>query len=197
MGLWLRVSRSSGGVAPSSEPQGLASSASWTRRAFLQGVLGAAFIAAGAWIIERVYFPRRLSADEIETVAALLETLIPDGEFSGARQTELLANVIRAYESKRQTRRALLEGVHLLDHKAREHGARNFLTSEVRQRAAVVEECARAAAGTLPHFFYRTMRDRAMRFHYSHAVTWKPLRFAHPPQPDGYLNYWQVPDGRG
>lgn len=164
-----------------------------TRRSLLQGALGATLIATGAWILQRVYFPRRLAAAEVETFAALLDTLIPDGEFPGTRQTGILASLLRTCESQRQTRRAVLEGVHLLDRKSRALGARNFVTLDARQRAVVVEECALAAERTLPRFFYRTVRDRAMQLHYSQKVAWKLLRFDHPPQPDGYLDYWKPP----
>jgi hypothetical protein len=185
--------RVSGGVAPRQQPQGASSAPRCTRRLLLRGALGVTFVATGIWILQRVYFPRRLAADEVETVAALLDTLIPDGEFPGARQTGVLASLLPTCESQRQTRRALLEGVHLLDRKARALGARNFVTLDARQRAAVVEECALVAEGTLPRFFYRTVRDRALQLHYSQKLAWKPLRFDHAPQPEGHLDYWQQP----
>jgi hypothetical protein len=63
-----------------------------------------------------------------------------------------------------------------------------------RQREEIVEECAQAEEGTVPRFLYRTVRDRAMELYYSQPAAWAPLRFAHPPQPEGYLDYWQRPD---
>jgi hypothetical protein len=96
--------------------------------------------------------------------------------------------------SKRQTRRALVEGLQVLNRTARSRGAPDFVALASDQRHAVLEACARAAPGSVPEFFYRTVRDRAMQLAYSHPITWKRLGFAHPPQPEGYLNYWEPPD---
>lgn len=185
----------SGGIAPrgarlksQQAPEGS------SRRSLLQAGLALALLATGGWILKRVYLPRHLRPAEVETLAALLDTLIPEGEFCGARRTGFLDRLLRECDSKRQTRRALVEGVQCLDSKAKTRGASGFLGLASQQREDVVEECARAADGTLPRFFYRTVRDRAMQLHYSQLVTWKPLRFDHPPQPEGYLDHWQKPD---
>ncbi|MFI5397094.1 MAG: gluconate 2-dehydrogenase subunit 3 family protein [Candidatus Binatia bacterium] len=185
----------SGGVAPRGAQLKLQQAPEGSsRRSLLRAGLALALLATGGWILRRVYLPRRLKPAEVDTLAALLDTLIPGGEFPGARQTGFLDRLLRECDSKRQTRRALVEGVQLLDSKAGGRGASGFLGLEPQQREEVVEECARGADGTLPRFFYRTVRDRAMQLHYSQPATWKPLRFDHPPQPEGYLNYWQKPD---
>jgi len=149
---------------------------------------------AGAWILRRVFFPPRFDAGEVQTLLALLDTLIPEGEFPGARRTSILASLLRACESERRTRRALREGVHLLDRQARALEARSFVELDEGRRADVVNECARAADGTLPRFFYRTVRHRAMQLHYGQRMAWSSMRLDHPPQPDGYPDYWRQPD---
>ena len=184
-----------GGVAPRparSDSQRL--SIHWSRRSLVRAVCGAVLIGAGSWILKRVYFPRHLASPERQTMSALLDTILPDTTFPGAPRTGFLDRLVRECDSKRQTRRALVEGLEFLDSEARKHGAHNFVNLDPTQRATVLEACAAAAAGTLPQFFYRMVRDRALQLHYSHPVTWPPRGFSHPPQPEGYLNYRQPPD---
>jgi hypothetical protein len=165
-----------------------------TRRSVLRTLTGVMLIGAGGWILRIVLIPRRLKAAEMETMSVLLDTLIPDGEFPGARRTGILEPLLRECASTRQSARALLRGVQWLEHEARAHGAAEFRGLALRDREQISEKCAAAAEGTLPRAFYRTVRDRAMRLHYAHPLAWKRVGLPHPPQPYGYPNYWAAPD---
>ncbi len=186
----------SGGVAPRSQ-RGARSvrqrDGRWTRRSLLQATIGSVLVAAGGWMLKSIFFPRRLAPAEIETFGALLDTLIPDGEFPGAARTGIGDRLRAECEAKRQTRRALIGGLHLLDEQARGHGATDFRTLPRPQREAILSDWESAAEGTLPRFLYRTVRDRAMQLHYAHPLAWKRVGLPHPPQPDGYLDYEQAP----
>lgn len=191
------IFRGSGGVAPrSARPERSAPrpAGRWTRRAVLRGVIGSALVAAGGWILKSIFLPRRLTPTEAETFRVLLDTLIPDGEFPGASRTGVADRLRAECEAKRQTQRALMEGLRLLDERARGRGAGEFRTLARPQREEILADWARAADGTLPRFLYRTLRDRAMQLHYAHPLAWKRVGLPHPPQPDGYLDYRQPPD---
>lgn len=184
-----------GGIAPrTSRPRSRHTPRHWTRRSVLRAGVGAVLVGFGGWLLQRVYFPRRLAAVDRETLAALMDVLGPTAEFPPPLRAALLERLVEDGESKRQTRRALVEGVRLLNHAARDRGARDFVTLDRDQQEAVVEACAAAAEGSLPLFFYRTVRGRTMQLVYSQPLAWRRLRFPHPPQPDGYPNYREPPD---
>jgi len=147
----------------------------------------------GGRILWRVFFPRRLGDSQRKVLVAVLDTLIPDGEFPGAARTGVIEPLIAECEATRQTRRALIEGVELIDAVARRRGAPSFSAIDRDQREAILADCASAENGSLPWFFFRTVRDRSMRLHYSHPLARKTLGIDHPPQPQGFLDYWQAP----
>jgi hypothetical protein len=165
-----------------------------TRRSVLRTLAGLMLIGAGGWILRTVLIPRRLKPAEVETVSVFLDTLIPDGEFPGARRTRILEPVLRECASTRQTARALVRGVQWLEQQARAYGGAAFRDLPFTDRERIVARCAAAAEGTLPRVFYRTVRDRAMRLHYAHRLAWQRVGLPHPPQPYGYPNYWAAPD---
>lgn len=191
------IFRVSGGIAPRpvrrerSVPR---PAGRWTRRSVLRAVIGSAFVAAGGWILKNVFFPRRLTPVEAETFSVLLDTLIPDGDFPGASRTGVTDRLRAECEAKRQTQRALMAGLRLLEEQARRHGADGFRTLARPQREEILADWARAADGSLPRFLYSTLRDRAMQLHYVHSLVWKPLGLPHPPQPRGYPDYRRAPD---
>ncbi len=180
----------SGGVAPRPEPT---SGSGWTRRDVLQALLGAAALASGAWILKRVFFPGRLSASGRASLETLLDTLIPEGRFPGHRTTGVLPKLLTELEGSRQTRRALVEGVELLDRGARHAGSPSFRELSPARRDALVREIAGFAEGTLPRFFYESVRNRAMEIHYASPAAWKALGFPHAPQPEGYADFAEKP----
>lgn len=180
----------SGGVAPRPEP---ASASGWTRRDLLQGLLGAAAFATGAWILKRVFLPGRLSASGRATLESLLDTLIPAGRYPGHRATGVLPKLLPELEESRQTRRALVEGIELLDRGSRRAGSPSFRELDPTKRAELVREIAGAEEGTLPRFFYESVRNRAMEIHYANPATWKAVRFTHAPQPEGYPDFAEKP----
>lgn len=162
------------------------------RRALLQRSVGLALFVTGAWILKRVFLPRNLGSSEVESFAAFLDTLIPDGELPGARRTVRIEDLIRELRESRQKRRALVEGVVWLDRHAKREGGASFAALSYEQRERIVATLAETKEGTVPWFFYRFVRDRVMELHYSRAVAWKALGLEHPPQPRGYLDYWEA-----
>lgn len=164
-----------------------------TRRSLLRRFTATVLLLAGGRILWRVFLPGRIGPSERERLAAVLDTLIPDGEFPGARQTGVLDALIAECEPVRQSRRAVVEGLALLDQQARRFGADSFASLTTVQREAALLECAAAEPGSLPWFFFRTVRDGAMRLHYSHPLAWRAVGLSHPPQPQGYADYTQAP----
>ncbi len=159
-----------------------------TRRQLLRWSIGAVLIGSGGWILKDVFLPRRLDSEEIATLDSLLATILPD------TSTALRERLLGSLEKQRQKRRALVEGVALLERGAANHGAADFRNLNRALRESVVAELAAAPDGSMPRFFYRVVRDRAFELYYSRSTSWPPLRFPHPPQPDGYPDYQEPPD---
>ncbi|MBI3781847.1 MAG: gluconate 2-dehydrogenase subunit 3 family protein [Deltaproteobacteria bacterium] len=167
----------------------------WNRRVFLRRAIGAILLLTGADILRRIFLPSRIGSRERATLEVVLDTLIPDGYVPGARQTGVLDRLVDECEATRQTRRALVEGVALVERAARRRAALSFEALPISEREAVLAECAAAENESLPWFFFRTVRDRAMRLHYTHPLAWKSVGMSHGPQPGGYPDYEQAPHG--
>lgn len=165
----------------------------WSRRLLLQRAAALLSLLVGGRILWRVFFPVRLGPRERETLAVVLDTLIPDGDFPGARRTGVLERLVIECDAMRQTRRALVEGADLVEAAARRRGARSFAALANAEREAILAECAVADNGSLPWFFFRTVRDRAMRLHYVHPLARQAVGLDHPPQPLGYVDYADAP----
>jgi hypothetical protein len=164
------------------------------RRAFLRRAIGVALLLSGAHILRRVFFPARIGDRERATLAAVLDTLLPDGELPGARRTGVLEPLLAQCAAQRQTRRAIVEGTALVEAAALRRGATSFAALGDEERAQILNECASAARESLPWFFFRTVRDGAMRLHYLHPLAWRAAGLPHAPQPRGYADYDQAPD---
>jgi len=165
----------------------------WRRRDLLRFGAGLLSLATGTWLFKRVYLPRRLNASEVETFSAFVDALIPDGEFPGARRTGIIEPLLAECQTGRHRRRALVEGLRRLDREAARQGAAPFARLGPAQRERIVADLARQRRGSIPFFLYRTVRDRALELHYAHPAAWKAVGFPHPPQPQGYADYWKKP----
>jgi len=165
----------------------------FTRRDAVSAGAGALSLGTGLFILRRVLLPSRLSPEERETFAAVLDVLLPDGTFPGHRATGVLAPLLSELESRRQTRRALADGVRLLDREARARGAASFRALPEPAGAEILERWSSEETGTIRRFFFQVVRGRAMELHYAHPASWKPLRFGGPPQPDGHFDYAEPP----
>ncbi len=139
--------------------------------------------------------PPRLDDAGRRTLEALLDALLPEGPQPGHRTTGVMPRLVAELERERQTRRALVEGLRRLERRAGAMGARSFAALGPADRLRAFLDCGEAPDRSLPRFFYLTLRDAAMRLHYSQHAAWRPLGLAHPPQPDGYDDFAEAPRG--
>jgi len=166
-----------------------------SRRDVFRLALGAAAVAAGLAVLRRVLLPGSLHADGRATLEALLDTLLVDEGLPDWRSTGVMPRLADELAARRQGRRALVEGVAWLDARAREVHGRTFRALPPAARAGVVASAERSGPGSLPHYFYRVVRDRAVELHYAHPSLWRPLGLPHPPQPEGYPDFAEAPPG--
>jgi hypothetical protein len=80
-----------------------------------------------------------------------------------------------------------------LDQQAQRLGSSSFAALPPEQRETLLIECAAAERGSIPWFFFRTVRDGAMRLHYAHPLAWRAVGLSKPPQPAGYMDHTLSP----
>lgn len=176
---------------PGTKPDGIHRGA--TRREAIARLAGLGMLGAGAFFLRRILFPRRLEGESLRTLEAFLDTILPDGELPSWRATGVMPRLLRELSEERLTRRALAEGVEWLDAEAKRRVGTSFSLADPSSRGAVVAAAEASRAGSIPHFFYRVVRDRAFRLHYAHPAVWRLVGLPHAPQPEGYWDYEDAP----
>ena len=164
-----------------------------TRRELAARLVGLGMLATGAFYIRRLLFPRRLEGESLGTFEAFLDTLLPGTDLPSWRATRVMPRLLDELSAERKTRRALAEGVEWLDAEARRRTGTRFSLAGEETRIAVVAAAEASSLGSIPAFFYRVTRDRAVRLHYSHSAAWRKIGLAHEPQPDGYRDFEDAP----
>jgi hypothetical protein len=167
----------------------------WTRRDLARWAFGGVLLAAGTHTLRRVFLPPRLDDAGRRTLEALLDALFPEAPGPGHRATNVMPRLIAELEGERQRRRALLEGLRLLERGSRRAGAESYVALAPERRLQLFLECGEAPDRSLPRFFYLTLRDVALRLHYSNRAAWRPVGLPHPPQPEGYDDFAEAPRG--
>ena len=127
------------------------------------------------------------------TVAALLDLLLPDGEFPGHRATAVLERLQPQMPEGGKWAPWLARAVDLVDARARQRGAEDFLSLPAAERESLWAELAGRSP---PYRFFYVLREKVMRLHYTHPAAWQALGFPHAPQPIGFLDYEHAPRKR-
>lgn len=124
---------------------------------------------------------------------AVLETILPDGEYPGYRASGVLAHVTGVFTLAHRPLppiRDLLDG---LDRRARARAGRVFAGLDPVERRELLLEVERSREAWALGF--GRLRAEAFKAHYAHPAVWKALGFRHSPQPNGYLDYQEPPRG--
>lgn len=160
-----------------------------SRRSFLRISLGIGLLASSGYILKDLYFPSPLTAGEIGTLEAFLDTLIPADSTPGALELGVAGKILVTAREDAGYRRLIRKGCGWLDGKARGRKADSFFSLDGQGREILVAEAAEHAQGSLPRIFFERMRNDAFSHFYAHPASWKGLRYKGPPQPDGYPDY--------
>lgn len=166
-----------------------------SRRDLLRYAIGGGLLAGGGWTIVRVMFPPRLGESRLGALEALLDVVLPEGDLPGHRTTGIMPALVTQLEAKRSTRRALGEGLRHLERRAKSAGADGFAELDPAARNRLFAACGDRPDGSVLRFFYRTVRDEAIRLHYAQPAVWRRVGLPNPPQPDGYPSYSEPPHG--
>ncbi len=160
------------------------------RRSFLLLLSGLAAAVAGVRsLVPRPGMPESFNP---ATLAALLDTLFPADEgWPGALELDIPTAVAQDLWVQPGRRRQTIRLLWQIERNAlRRHGQRfAALRAEAREQLlrTVLEE---STALTEP---FSRFRELAFEHYYSAPAVWGRLEDYHPPQPDGYPDYWQPP----
>jgi Gluconate 2-dehydrogenase subunit 3 len=177
------------------QPGGATGARGTSRRELFRYAVASAAVVAGLAILKRLFLPGSLDERGRETLAALLDTLLAGAGPADWRTTGVMPRLVEELAARRQTRRALVEGIAWLDAESGRRFGGAFAAQPSASREEIVKAAADSLPGTMPHYFYRSVRDRAMELHYANGRVWRALGMPHPPQPDGYMDFAEAPHG--
>ena len=165
-----------------------------TRR-YIFGVLtrAAAFVGFGRLTVGSAVADSSVASGE-RTLAAYLDTLIPDDELGPGAVRLGVDKVFLAIAAKDQQARAYLEaGLPWLDEQARKTGGAAFTDLSDTEREAVVAAATEAELESLPRRFFEATRSGAFLHYYAHPQAWAAIGYDGPPQPQGFTDYASPP----
>jgi hypothetical protein len=122
--------------------------------------------------------------------------LIPADEAPGATELGVAEKIAVKAAADRDYRELVEQGCDWLDKQARQYGADRFASLSEPQRERVVTLAAEGTAGIGPLIFFNETRSDAFSHYYAHPRSWRPLGYAGPPQPMGFMDYADPPTRR-
>jgi hypothetical protein len=168
-----------------------------TRRFFLRALARSAALLGFGWISAGSAAADTSVASKERTLAAYLDTLIPDDDLGPGVVRLGIDKKFLAAAAADQRRRALLDaGLAWLDEQAKWGGAQDFVALGEAGRATVVSLAAEAEPGSLPRKFFEATRSGALTYYYSHPQAWAAIGYDGPPQPAGFTDYTDPPKPR-
>lgn len=164
------------------------------RRTALQLMLAIPAVTFGAVKLNASSEATSISAEAMETLAELLDILLPKTDESPAASELDLATRILSLANTVPNYPSLLEnGLNWIAETSRLSFRNNFMMLSKDKREAVVKAAFAQADQTLPRVFAKRLRDDAMTIFYSHPASWPALDFEGPIQPSGFLDFEKAP----
>ncbi|RPH92774.1 MAG: gluconate 2-dehydrogenase subunit 3 family protein [Lysobacterales bacterium] len=167
-----------------------------TRRELLRALLGLAAYLPASLLLAAPLAPPETPAQP-PALGPFLDTLLPDDGTPGATQLGVDQEVARHMREIPHMANLLVTGCLWLDQQADKLGAAEFAALDPGQRETVVRAAEQAAPRSLPRVFLAAVLDLAFRYYYAHPETWPGLGYAGPPQPRGFPDFAEPPQGVG
>lgn len=159
--------------------------------------LGFGSMAAGAVAQEGVASQDGLDPAIRRTFERYLDTLIPDEEGGPGTVTAGVGETLTAAaEAVPQARKLIVEGCRWLDGEAEKAGARSFAELGEEDRNTIVGRAAQSAPQSAPRRFFDQMREITFFLYYGSDAGWQAIGYDGPPQPIGFPDYAEPPEGR-
>ena len=104
-------------------------------------------------------------------------------------QAGVLEKIIDKAAASPRYDRMLRTGCRWLDAKAREQGSPGFNELSAEARDALLVQAASGTRKSPARRFFTRIRIDAFSYYYAEPITWKPLNYPGPPQPNGFRDY--------
>lgn len=137
------------------------------------------------------------AAPDRDALRAWVDTLLPaEGAAPGALATGVAERIAAAAQSNGAYGRLLVAGLAWADAEARRDGVARFAALPAGGREAIVSRAEAAPAGTTPRTFFQATLDDVHYHHWADPRSWPALGYAGPPQPAGFMDHGEPPQGR-
>jgi hypothetical protein len=130
-----------------------------------------------------------VDTDHESTLLAFINTIIPN-----ALTQQLLRQIENKYQTNLKQKHLITWGCLWLDAQAKIKGKNSFYLLSEGQQIEIVTLAENSKKNSAEFYFFYTLRNSLMQYHYSAAYGLQPLGFSHPPQPLGYSDYNQKPE---
>ena len=168
-----------------------------TRRFFLRALAQAAAFSGFGWVSAGSLAAETSVASKERTLAAYLDTLIPDDDLGpGAVHLEIDKNFLAVAARDQRIGAFMYAGLAWLDEQAKWGGAQEFAALSEAGRRTVVSLAAEAEPGSLPRRFFEQTRSGAIMDYYARPQAWAAIGYDGPPQPEGFTGYAGPPKPR-
>lgn len=164
-----------------------------SRRELFRLIFGAGLLAASGYIFRNILFPPEFSPQEKQTLAAVLDTLIPADATPGALQLGVAEKLQEKAKTDTQYRRLLRQGCAWLDSQARKRQGSRYASLAERDRGAILTLAEGSGDGSFQRMFFLQLRTDGFHYYYGHAGSWPQLGYPGPPQPRGFADYDAAP----
>lgn len=122
------------------------------------------------------------------TLLAFINTLIPN-----ALTQPLLRQIEKKYKTDVKQKQLITWGCLWLDAQAKRKGKNSFYLLSQIQQIDIITQAENSRKNSAQYYFFYTLRNSLMQYHYSTDIGLTPLGFKHPPQPLGYSDHHQKP----
>ncbi len=163
------------------------------RRSLLQLVIGGGLLGWSGYLIKALYWPSQLDRNELATLDAFLDTLVPADETPGALDLGIHEVMAVRIAKDREYRYLVRVGNTWLNTQARAFSKDDFPACDVEERVRIVKNAEDSGPDSPAFVFFTRLRMDCFKLYYADPRTWPGLGFAGPPQPIGFPLHDQPP----
>lgn len=166
----------------------------YSRRDFLRAITGVCLLGYSGYALKRDYLPARLTEDKRQTLKAFLDVIIPADESPSASALQVDMAILGKSAGDRKFLVLLGRGCDWLDKQAKKlFNIRQFYLLDEGMRQKIVSVAAENLEGSLPRFFFESLRRDAFFYYYGNPLSWKSIGYDGPPQPSGFPDHSSPP----
>ncbi len=157
------------------------------------GVLPRSVRSAAATLVDRVAQHTPISSEDVPTLNAFVDTLLPEYLGPGGSQVGVTQKLMDVASNDADFARLLGTGCRWLDRAAQDLHTSGFASAPAVIREAIVSSAEQGSADAEERQFFEYVKRHAFRHYYTDPRAWRYLSFNGPPQPLGFVDYARPP----